>query len=174
VLSGDPFRIMKALGAGTQGVIVPVIADADEAACAVAVGRHRREGSAPRSHQSVAALGSSDPEKLAEEVLCLVMVKRGRVSRTWRRSSPPPASTASSLVIPERVVFEKRPCPMASRIVPSERCISSATGRTSSSLSAGIITTPSSSPTTKSPLTATAPPMDAAWIAPRATWVVPA
>ncbi len=26
VLSGDPFRIMKALGAGTQGVIVPVVA----------------------------------------------------------------------------------------------------------------------------------------------------
>ena len=84
-----------------------MVADADEAACAVAVGRHRREGSAQRSHPSVAALGSSDPEKLGEEVLCLVMVKRGRVSRTWRRSSPPPASTASSLVIPEEGVFEK-------------------------------------------------------------------
>ncbi len=107
VLSGDPFRIMKALGAGTQGVIVPLVADADEAARAVAACRYRRDGSAPGSHPSVAALGSSDPEKLTEEVLCLVMVKRGRVSRTWRRSSPPPASTASSLVIPERVVFEK-------------------------------------------------------------------
>ena len=79
-----------------------MVADADEAARAVAAGRHRREGSVLGSHPNVAALGSSDPEELAGEVLCLVMVKRERVSRTWRRSPPPPASTASSMVIADR------------------------------------------------------------------------
>jgi hypothetical protein len=79
-----------------------MVADADEAARAVAADCHRREGSVPESHPNVAALGPSDPEELAGEVLCLVMVKRGRVSRTWRRSPPPPASTASSLVIADR------------------------------------------------------------------------
>jgi 4-hydroxy-2-oxoheptanedioate aldolase len=36
VLSNDPYRIMKSLDAGSLGVIVPLVNDAEEAARAVA------------------------------------------------------------------------------------------------------------------------------------------
>jgi 4-hydroxy-2-oxoheptanedioate aldolase len=76
VLSNDPFRIMKALDAGAWGVIVPLVNDAEEAARAVSACRYPPDGI--RSYGPIRAsslLGSKDPEDLAGEVLCLVMVE---------------------------------------------------------------------------------------------------
>jgi 4-hydroxy-2-oxoheptanedioate aldolase len=76
VLSNDPFRIMKALDAGAWGVIVPLVNDAEEAAHAVSACRYPPDGI--RSYGPIRAsslIGSKDPEDLAGEVLCLVMVE---------------------------------------------------------------------------------------------------
>jgi 4-hydroxy-2-oxoheptanedioate aldolase len=76
VLSDDPFLIMKALDAGAWGVIVPLISSAEDAARAVSACRYPPRGI--RSYGPVRAagvIGSRDPEKLAGEVLCLVMVE---------------------------------------------------------------------------------------------------
>ena len=76
VLSKDPFLIMKALDAGAWGVIVPMIDDAEAAADAVAACRYPPRGirSWGPTRASL-ALGSRDPEDLAGEVLCLVMIE---------------------------------------------------------------------------------------------------
>src|SRR5215207_3634637 len=76
VLSNDPFRIMKALDAGAWGVIVPLVNDAGEAARAVSACRYPPDGI--RSYGPIRAsdiIRSKDPEDLAREVLCLVMVE---------------------------------------------------------------------------------------------------
>lgn len=76
VLSNDPFRIMKALDAGALGVIVPLVNNAAEAQSAVAACRYPPQGN--RSYGPVRAsyvIGSRDPEDLAGEVLCIVMVE---------------------------------------------------------------------------------------------------
>ncbi len=76
VLSNDPFLIMKALDAGSLGVIVPLIGSAEDAARAVAACRYPPRGI--RSYGPVRAarvIGSRDPEDLAGEVLCFVMVE---------------------------------------------------------------------------------------------------
>ena len=76
VLSNDPFLIMKALDAGALGVIVPLISSAEDAARAVAACRYPPRGI--RSYGPVRAarvIGSRDPEDLAGEVLCIVMVE---------------------------------------------------------------------------------------------------
>ncbi len=76
VLSGDPYRIMKALDAGAWGVIVPMIESAEDAARAVAACRYPPRGM--RSFGPVrasAVIGSADPEDLDREALCLVMVE---------------------------------------------------------------------------------------------------
>src|ERR671914_1077766 len=76
VLSNDPFLIMKALDAGAWGVIVPLISNAEEAARAVSACRYPPRGM--RSYGPVRAarvIGSRDPEELAGQVLCLVMVE---------------------------------------------------------------------------------------------------
>jgi 4-hydroxy-2-oxoheptanedioate aldolase len=76
VLSNDPFLIMKALDAGAWGVIVPLVNNAEDAARAVAACRYPPRGM--RSYGPVRAaglIGSRDPEDLAGEVLCIVMVE---------------------------------------------------------------------------------------------------
>ncbi len=76
VLSNDPFRIMKALDAGAWGVIVPLVNGAGEAARAMAACRYPPHGI--RSYGPIRAasvIGSRNPEDLAGEVLCLVMVE---------------------------------------------------------------------------------------------------
>jgi 4-hydroxy-2-oxoheptanedioate aldolase len=76
VLSSDPFLIMKALDAGALGVIVPLVNSAEDAARAVAACRYPPRGM--RSYGPVRAagvIGSRDPEDLAGEVLCIVMVE---------------------------------------------------------------------------------------------------
>ncbi len=76
VLSKDPYEIMKVLDAGALGVIVPLIDNAAEAERAVAACRYPPRGN--RSYGPVRAshvIGSRDPEELAGEVLCIVMVE---------------------------------------------------------------------------------------------------
>jgi 4-hydroxy-2-oxoheptanedioate aldolase len=76
VLSNDPFLIMKALDAGSWGVIVPLVSSAEDAARAVSACRYPPQGI--RSFGPVLAadvIGSRDPEALGGEVLCLVMVE---------------------------------------------------------------------------------------------------
>jgi 4-hydroxy-2-oxoheptanedioate aldolase len=76
VLSNDPFLIMKALDAGSWGVIVPLVNSAEDAARAVSACRYPPQGI--RSFGPVLAadvIGSRDPEKLGGEVVCLVMVE---------------------------------------------------------------------------------------------------
>jgi 4-hydroxy-2-oxoheptanedioate aldolase len=76
VLSNDPFLIMKALDAGSWGVIVPLVNSAEDAARAVSACRYPPQGI--RSFGPVLAadvIGSRDPEELGGEVVCLVMVE---------------------------------------------------------------------------------------------------
>jgi 4-hydroxy-2-oxoheptanedioate aldolase len=76
VLSNDPFLIMKSLDAGARGVIVPMVNSAGDAARAVSACRYPPRG--VRSYGPVRAarvIGSRDPEDLAGEVLCIVMVE---------------------------------------------------------------------------------------------------
>ena len=76
VIQNDPGQIMKSLDAGALGVIVPLVNDAAEAARAVAACRYPPRGI--RSYGPVRAagvIGSRDPEDLAGQVLCIVMVE---------------------------------------------------------------------------------------------------
>lgn len=76
VLSNDRDLIGKSLDAGALGVIVPLVNSATEAARAVAACRYPPHGI--RSYGPVRAsgvIGSSVPEDLAGEVLCIVMVE---------------------------------------------------------------------------------------------------
>ena len=76
VLSNDPYRIMKALDAGALGVIVPLVNNAGEATRAVAACRYPPHGI--RSYGPIRAssvIGSRDPDDLAGEVMCIVMVE---------------------------------------------------------------------------------------------------
>jgi 4-hydroxy-2-oxoheptanedioate aldolase len=76
VLSNDPFLIMKALDAGSWGVIVPLVNSAEDAARAVSACRYPPQGI--RSFGPVLAadvIGSRDPEELGGKVVCLVMVE---------------------------------------------------------------------------------------------------
>jgi 4-hydroxy-2-oxoheptanedioate aldolase len=110
VLSGDPYRIMKALDAGARGVIVPLVNSAEDAARAVAACRYPPHGM--RSYGPVRAagvIGSRDPEDLGGEVLCLVMVEtREALERVDEISGTPgvdgiyigPSDLALSLGLP--------------------------------------------------------------------------
>ena len=76
VLSNDPYEIMKVLDAGALGIIVPLVDNATEAERAVAACRYPPHGN--RSYGPIRAshvIGSRDPEELAGEVLCIVMVE---------------------------------------------------------------------------------------------------
>ena len=110
VLSNDPFLIMKALDAGALGVIVPLISSAEDAARAVSACRYPPRGI--RSYGPVRAarvIGSRDPEDLAGEVLCIVMVEtREGLERVEEIAATPgldgiyigPADLALSLGLP--------------------------------------------------------------------------
>lgn len=76
VLKNDSGLIGKALDAGAWGVIVPLVSAAEEAARAVAACRYPPHG--VRSYGPTRAggvIGSTDPEALGGEVLCIVMVE---------------------------------------------------------------------------------------------------
>jgi len=76
VLSNDPYRIMESLDAGAWGVIAPLVNSPEEAARAVAACRYPPRGM--RSYGPIRAsgvIGSTDPEDLDREALCLVMVE---------------------------------------------------------------------------------------------------
>jgi 4-hydroxy-2-oxoheptanedioate aldolase len=76
VVQNDPGTIMKALDAGALGVIVPLVNSTEEAARAVSACRYPPHGA--RSYgpiRAAAVIGSRDPEDLAGEVLCIVMVE---------------------------------------------------------------------------------------------------
>lgn len=76
VLSSDPYGIMKVLDAGALGVIVPLVNSAAEAERAVAACRYPPHGNRSYGPIRVATvLESRDPETLAGEVLCIVMVE---------------------------------------------------------------------------------------------------
>jgi 4-hydroxy-2-oxoheptanedioate aldolase len=110
VLSNDPFLIMKALDAGSWGVIVPLVNSAEDAARAVSACRYPPQGI--RSFGPVLAadvIGSRDPEKLGGEVLCLVMVEtREALERVGEIAATPgldgiyigPSDLALSLGLP--------------------------------------------------------------------------
>ncbi len=76
VLSNDPYQIMKALDAGALGIVAPLVNNAEEAERTVAACRYPPQGI--RSYGPIRArdvIGSSDPEDLTGEVLCIVMVE---------------------------------------------------------------------------------------------------
>ena len=110
VLSNDPFLIMKALDAGSWGVIVPLVNSAEDAARAVSACRYPPQGI--RSFGPVLAadvIGSRDPERLGGEVLCLVMVEtREALERVGEIAATPgldgvyigPSDLALSLGLP--------------------------------------------------------------------------
>ena len=110
VLSNDPFLIMKALDAGSWGVIVPLVNSAEDAARAVSACRYPPQGI--RSFGPVLAadvIGSRDPEALGGEVLCLVMVEtREALERVGEIAATPgldgvyigPSDLALSLGLP--------------------------------------------------------------------------
>ncbi len=110
VLSNDPYEIMKVLDAGALGVIVPLVDNAAEAERAVAACRYPPHGN--RSYGPVRAshvIGSRDPEDLAGEVLCIVMVEtREGLERVEEIAAVPgldgiyvgPADLALSLGLP--------------------------------------------------------------------------
>ena len=110
VLSNDPFLIMKALDAGSWGVIVPLVNSAEDAARAVSACRYPPQGI--RSFGPVLAadvIGSRDPEELGGEVVCLVMVEtREALERVGEIAATPsldgvyigPSDLALSLGLP--------------------------------------------------------------------------
>jgi 4-hydroxy-2-oxoheptanedioate aldolase len=76
VPKNDSAHIGRALDAGALGVIVPLVNNAEETARAVAACRYPPHGI--RSYGPIRAssvIGSKDPEDLAGEVLCIVMVE---------------------------------------------------------------------------------------------------
>jgi 4-hydroxy-2-oxoheptanedioate aldolase len=127
VLSNDPFRITKALDAGALGVIVPLVNSAAEAERAVAACRYPPHGN--RSYGPVRAatvIGSRDPETLAGEVLCVVMVEtREGLERVEEISATPgldgiyvgPVDLALSLGLPPTLnVMEREHAEAVSKI----------------------------------------------------------
>lgn len=110
VLSNDPFLIMKALDAGSWGVIVPLVNSAEDAARAVSACRYPPQGM--RSFGPVLAadvIGSRDPEELGGKVVCLVMVEtREALERVGEIAATPgldgvyigPSDLALSLGLP--------------------------------------------------------------------------
>jgi 4-hydroxy-2-oxoheptanedioate aldolase len=110
VLSNDPFLIMKALDAGSWGVIVPLVNSAEDAARAVSACRYPPQGI--RSFGPVLAadvIGSRDPEELGGKVVCLVMVEtREALERVGEIAATPgldgiyigPSDLALSLGLP--------------------------------------------------------------------------
>ena len=110
VLSNDPFLIMKALDAGSWGVIVPLVNSAEDAAGAVSACRYPPQGM--RSFGPVLAadvIGSRDPEELGGKVVCLVMVEtREALERVGEIAATPgldgvyigPSDLALSLGLP--------------------------------------------------------------------------
>jgi 4-hydroxy-2-oxoheptanedioate aldolase len=110
VLSNDPFLIMKALDAGSWGVIVPLISSPEDAARAVSACRYPPQGI--RSFGPVLAadvIGSRDPEELGGKVVCLVMVEtREALERVGEIAATPgldgvyigPSDLALSLGLP--------------------------------------------------------------------------
>jgi 4-hydroxy-2-oxoheptanedioate aldolase len=110
VLSNDPFLIMKALDAGSWGVIVPLVSSAEDAARAVSACRYPPQGI--RSFGPVLAadvIGSRDPEELGGKVVCLVMVEtREALERVGEIAATPgldgvyigPSDLALSLGLP--------------------------------------------------------------------------
>jgi 4-hydroxy-2-oxoheptanedioate aldolase len=101
---------MKALDAGSWGVIVPLISSPEDAARAVSACRYPPQGI--RSFGPVLAadvIGSRDPEKLGGEVVCLVMVEtREALERVGEIAATPgldgvyigPSDLALSLGLP--------------------------------------------------------------------------
>lgn len=76
VEQNDPGLIGKALDAGALGVIVPLVNSAEDAARAVAACRYPPTGL--RSYgpfRAASIIGSTDPDDLAGEVVCLAMVE---------------------------------------------------------------------------------------------------
>ncbi len=76
VAQNDPGLIGKALDAGAMGVIVPLVNSAEDAARAVAACRYPPSGL--RSYgpfRAASIIGSTDPQDLAGEVVCLAMVE---------------------------------------------------------------------------------------------------
>lgn len=76
MFSNDPFQIMRSMDADALGVIVPLVNNAEEAACTVAACHYLPRGI--RSYVPIRAagvIGSKDPEDLAREILCIVMVE---------------------------------------------------------------------------------------------------
>jgi 4-hydroxy-2-oxoheptanedioate aldolase len=110
VIQNDPGEIMKSLDAGALGIIVPLVNDAAEAARAVAACRYPPHGI--RSYGPVRAagvIGSRDPEDLAGQVLCIVMVEtREALERVGEIAATPgldgiyigPSDLALSLGLP--------------------------------------------------------------------------
>src|SRR5690606_27296531 len=76
VLHNDPALIGQALDAGAQGVIVPMVNSAEEAARAAAGCRYPPQGIRSFGPTRAAlTLGSTDVETLGQGALCLVMVE---------------------------------------------------------------------------------------------------
>lgn len=118
VLANDPFLIMKALDAGAWAVIVPLVGSAGDAARAVSACRYPPRGM--RSYGPIRAagvIGSRDPEVLAGEVLCLVMVEtREALDRVEEIAATPgldgiyigPSDLALSLGLPPTLEVTQR------------------------------------------------------------------
>ncbi len=76
VVHNDPAFIGKALDAGVQGVIVPMVNSAEEAARAASACRYPPRGIRSFGPTRAAlSLGSADVEILGQQALCLVMVE---------------------------------------------------------------------------------------------------
>ena len=113
VPSNDPYGIMKSLDAGARGVIVPLVNSAADAERAVAACRYPPRGM--RSYGPIRAggvMGTSDPETLEKEALCLVMVEtREALERVEEIAATPgldgiyvgPSDLALSLGLPATI-----------------------------------------------------------------------
>jgi 4-hydroxy-2-oxoheptanedioate aldolase len=81
--ANDPAAIGRALDAGAQGVIVPLVSSAEEAAAAVRACRYPPAGA--RSYGPVRARPGPDPRAADEAVACVVMIEtRGAVEDVER------------------------------------------------------------------------------------------
>lgn len=91
VVQNDPGLIGKALDAGALGVIVPLVNSAEDAARAVAACRYPPSGL--RSYgpfRAASIIGSTDPDDLGGEVVCLAMVEtREALERVEEISATP-------------------------------------------------------------------------------------
>ena len=75
VPANEPWLIGKALDAGVQGVIVPMVSSAEDARRAVAACRYKGGVRSYGPIRAALAMGSRDADVLGEEVLCFVMVE---------------------------------------------------------------------------------------------------